>query len=294
MLDPVGKLIKDAWELYKNKAETVLKVWIAPVLITMIGSMLSRSANPGLDLLGGLLSFLGSVAVIIAGAGIILVYDKGVDVNGAYRQGGSFFWKLVFVDIIGGLAVFGASVLLIAPGIIIMVWMLLCQYMVVIEGRSGLGALTQSREYARGYWWQLFGRYLIVVVLYILASIVVGIPIGLIFGRFGSDVAGLIVSFVLTPFLIAYMYRLYRTIAEAKPELAANPSSANRNLFMGMAIWGAVVAIALIVVFSVLAAMHVFDGNYRLRMQNGTGFDAGYGVTGGYPTGPLGASTTTN
>jgi hypothetical protein len=69
-------------------------------------------------------------------------------------------WPAVGVGVLGGLATFGAAMLLIIPGLIVMSMLYVATSASVIEKPGLFGALRRSRELTAGYKWHIFGLIL--------------------------------------------------------------------------------------------------------------------------------------
>ncbi len=73
--------------------------------------------------------------------------------------------------------------MLIVPGIILSLALIFSSFALVLENRRGLDALMQSRAYAKGYWWAIFGRYLLFGLCFGAAILAIYLPALLIFGK---------------------------------------------------------------------------------------------------------------
>jgi hypothetical protein len=124
---------------------------------------------------------------------------------------------VIWVFILSSLCIMGGFLLLVIPGIIFAVWLTFASVVVVLEDKRGLAALKQSREYARGRWWAIFGRLFLLGICVFAASIAVTILIAILSAILGPWVKALnnvLSIFVLTPIATIFGYYLYRSVSK--------------------------------------------------------------------------------
>ena len=76
--------------------------------------------------------------------------------------------------ILTGLVTFGATLLLIIPGIILSVYLTLTNFVFVNENKTGASALSRSLGLIKGHWWSVLGRFFVVGFLLSLVFLLVG------------------------------------------------------------------------------------------------------------------------
>jgi hypothetical protein len=254
-MDPVGKLFSDTWQFYKAHFDRLGKIILIPAAIVAVGGVMVAYRGPdALTFLGGLISIIGGITFIFGGIALLFAVIKGTDVAESYRLSKGMFWPLVWVSILGGVIALGGVIMLIIPGIMMGMWFLLSRYLVIAEDRRGLNALTQSREYARGYWWALFGRTLLMGIAVGIASAIVSGILGSIVKSVGAAFIGPVITMFVwvfvVPYSIVYIYMIYKNMAALKPELATMQSNASRGFLKASGIVG-IVGIILIPIFIV-------------------------------------------
>ncbi len=91
-------------------------------------------------------------------------------------------------------------------------------FILVTENIPGLQSLLKSKEYISGYWWEVFGRQLVIIIL-------ISVPLLIIFYFFqfiGIKDFGAWLVLIIIPFLIplgiCYNYTLYRQLRYIKGE----------------------------------------------------------------------------
>jgi len=190
-----------------------------------------------------------------------------------------YWWITVLTMVL----VSGASYLFVIPGIIFSVWFSFAIFMPSSERTLGIMALLKSKEYIRGMWWQIFGRY---AVLYGLMTAIVFV---LIFGIWlvsiaalgspGYPAIALAVIFLFTiaitfvcvlfvPFALSYGYTLYQKIRLAKKDIEINPFMSSKGGLIATAVSGWIaLPVAIIIVFGLTSG---FYGDLTKDSRNAT------------------------
>ena len=235
-LSSVSDLFRRAWEDYGKRFRILIGILIVPFAVMGIGQYLMAR---GSLIAGAALFALSLIGMVFAVAMEMTVIAKDLPPAAAWREGVRIAGPLVWAGLLTYAAVLGGFVMLIVPGFIIATWLLFGTYIVVIEGRRGMAALVQSREYVRGYGWAVFGRY-------VLAAVLVGI-VGGIFSGLASPllaavrgVIPLCFEALALPFMLSFIHLLYRDLAAAKPELASAPAPTRRRFLLTSIILGVI------------------------------------------------------
>lgn len=153
----------------------------------------------------GFIFFIAMSIISQVGAmNIIKDNNKDVKIFEAFKaarpQAGDYFTT----TLLAGLLIVLGTLLLIVPGIIMMVFYSLVAWVVIVEGFTDMKALRRSKDLVKGHWWQVTLRLLLPnVILYFLSFI--------------PFIGGLI-SFVASPFLIAYSYYIYKSLVDLKAQ----------------------------------------------------------------------------
>ncbi len=83
-------------------------------------------------------------------------------------------WPMIYTTLLIFLIVFAGSLLLIIPGLIFGVWYAFANYIIVAEGKLGMGALMASKELVINRWWKIFWRLIAPFVVYSIIFYVIG------------------------------------------------------------------------------------------------------------------------
>lgn len=151
----------------------------------------------------------------------------------------SFWW----MSSLSGILVLGNSIFLIFPGIIYSIWFVFGVYVLQILKYKGLKSLIVSREYVRGYFWQVFGR-LVVLGLFIGGiswgsdKIIVYFKLDQIF--LGSFLA-VAISSVSGAFISTYLYIIFQNLHQIKGDIDIKLSAWDKFKYTCLGILGFVV-----------------------------------------------------
>lgn len=234
-----GALLATAWKAYKAHWKILVPIAILPTVGSYIGQLMATTHQLVPAMIGGLVTLIAAVFSIAMGPALVsavhrLTAEPGVklSVNPQYRIGFGFFWSVILIAIINGLVFFGSFFLLVVPAIIVGVYGCLYVFTLVVDGKRGFSALTESYSLVYGRWAAVFGR-LIVLGLAALAVWLVMAGITFIIGHaFGFQVpigesaggtlpagfltmnfiANLVGLSLILPIGALYMYGLYSSL----------------------------------------------------------------------------------
>ncbi len=225
-LKNIKEIFSETWTLYKSRVIPIGLVSLFSLLVSIIllvaggaaaffflggqpfftGDLKEILLDPAVIGIGALLLFLAVLLMTWCHAAILTVtvrQDSNV-LNGLITS-----WKYVFSllwisSLYIGIVIAG-SVFLIIPGLALALSMSLCFFIMVEEERTGIDALLASRLYVRGHWWNILLKLLLVLILFVLASLV--------------PFVGPLLSLLFTPFLMLYMVTVYHDLKECSGEV---------------------------------------------------------------------------
>ncbi|MEI6397012.1 MAG: hypothetical protein WCO48_03005 [Candidatus Taylorbacteria bacterium] len=248
-------LLRKGWTLFKSNWKVMVLIAILPTIVNVIGSFFNTPGNMSLSFIGGLISICGAILSIAMMPAIIntihrLNTEPGVviSVKDQYAFGFKMFWSVLFVNIIVVLVYLGSTVLLIIPVIIVGGYASMYIYTLVIDGKKGFSALTESYALIKGRWLQVFLRLLCIGIIFCasyfillgaaqLISFICGVPwsevskVGLVISSFLS----LITSSIITPVALATMYNLYISL-KSNPRIEVSTQSFKKWLVVFLCI----------------------------------------------------------
>lgn len=163
--------------------------------------------------------FVGSWAV---GAQIAAIGYKGegmAPIGWSLREGFRFLIPITILAVITGLASLGGMLLFVFPAIILIVALSLVWYIKVIEDVPLWKALGTSWEITKDYRLAILGRLALLILCVWIVSAFFTI-IGLIpFMGLVTAPANIFINLVITPFILSYVYLIYRDIRDVRQEI---------------------------------------------------------------------------
>jgi hypothetical protein len=218
-LRSIGSLFSDSWKLYKERWQVLVEIVLLPTLVVMLGYVLLSLGLP-FSILGGLIVSIGYVIFAFSMLPVIFSLHHTAGTDASYKATIGWFWPFVWVTILEALAVMGGFMMLIIPGIWLSIALMLVAYVFVIEHRRGVDALRQSKDYIKGYWWAVMGRVLLLGLIFLVATIVIEIPITIIAGNAARVLVTMALTLFFVPFSAIYHYIIFENLRALKPELA--------------------------------------------------------------------------
>ena len=186
-LPGAGQLISDTWKFFTSTWNTSVKtssLLIYVGLAYFVGGLLMR-VNENLGVLSAVISLGGSVFTVWISTRVILTVLKleagqqPMSKEEESKKAWGLFWSLLWVGLLTGLVVFGASLLFILPGIYFGVALYFSQLILIDQGTKGTQALGASRALVRGRWWATFWRLLAGGLVFgLLVGVVMAVVLG--------------------------------------------------------------------------------------------------------------------
>ncbi len=223
-LDPVSKQLKDSWASYTKHFNSLVPIMLVAgigmyiqCLLLFFGTddSMGVQVNPTFGILAAIAAIIYIIGMIWGFAALlnrIQKLDQPMTLGQAFTAAKPLIWPLVITGILVAIFTLIGLVLLVIPGIIVGVWLSLAMFIVVDEQKRGMAAVKQSKEYVKGYWWSVFGRFLLIgLILGIVSAIIGNIGIMILGVKLGTLLQN-IVGLILVPFAVLYEYGVYKNI----------------------------------------------------------------------------------
>ena len=164
--------------------------------------------------------------------------EEKIGIKESFKRSKKYIAPYFLVSILVALVSFGGMIIFIIPGIIVGIMIMFAVFVLVNEDTRGIDALIKSREYVRGHWWPIFGRVLLIGLIFFALSI---IPL----------LGALISILFLTPFMMVYMFIMYKNLKEIKGEVFIDEAKQNKtkNKLTVFLILG-IIAIPMLIIFA--------------------------------------------
>lgn len=236
-LPPVIDLFSRSWNYFKQRVWLLLGIYLVTVVITVIPSLgigllvgiaagISGNPGPGTWILMLIAVLLAMVLMTWGIAAMIYAtVDPKLRFSDAFSIAKQRLWAFSWVLGLLGFIIGGGFFLLFVPGLIFMTWFLFSQYIFALEDEGGMASLCKSREYVRGYFWNVLLRLVVLWVIAFLLTLVLGwIPL-----------VGNIVSLIILPYTLIYQYLLYCDLRAVKGgEVSSSCSRNEKALWLGI------------------------------------------------------------
>jgi len=142
--------------------------------------------------------------------------------------------------------------------IIVTIWFSFAHYILIAEDIRGRDALLKSRQYVKGKWWAVFGRFLLLALIYLIVflaiiSIVVLllwalnlINISGIASLLGGSIFILILPLVMMPLTVISGFTIYTNSKKLKGEVESKQSNKEKKIITALIILGLLIIISFI------------------------------------------------
>jgi hypothetical protein len=180
---------------------------------------------------------------------VCAVSDETLGIRDSLEAGSKKLWSFIWIFLILGYIVTGGFLLVVIPGIIFSVWFFFSQFILAREDERGMNALLKSKEYVKGYSFDVFLR---MFIIWIISAVIGSIPF-----------IGWILSLFFVPFAMIFSFLIYEDLKAVKGDVAFNSSSGEKFKWIGAATLGYIVVPFLLIAFlgaSVLTSLVFLSG----------------------------------
>lgn len=261
-LSAIGDLFSRTWSVYKERFWTLIVLcllmvilFILPIAIIGGGGYALAMVLPDLKIvLIGISLAIGitlSMVTLFWGISALLcaVTDDTLSVGRALGKGWPRVWGLMWLLSILGFLTTGGYLLFFIPGILFTVWFIFGQFIFIEDNDRGMRALLKSKEFVKGYGFDVFARLFLVWLI----STVLGI----------IPLAGPVLSFLFVPFGMILSYILYQELKTIKGSVSFSDSVGEKFKWLATATLGYIlVPVIIITLFSasLLSSLHLLRG----------------------------------
>jgi len=270
-LPGIGQLLREAWSLYTNRLPTLAGIVAIPAVLAFLALLGSKYIEQS----GAILQahsvspayavgfIVGAVVIAVLGiwaqgATLYALKDssEGIGIGESYKRAAKSILPLLWVYVLSGFVVFGGVLLALIPGVVFMIWFIFAPFALIVDGERGMRGLLKSKDYVRGYFWDIFFRFILITVANFIIGMIIGI-VGSIFPAF-TIVSSIVSAFIIGPFVAAYLFLLFMQMRSLKSGAPFAPTGGQKGLFIGIAIAGLLIIplILISIVFTSLDTAH--------------------------------------
>ncbi len=228
-LPSISKLFSEAWRFVKKHKNVAF--WYSLIVallgtVTVIDDTLKDTpmeyGTYGLGV-GVAKIVLAVLALINTVALLHAVHQTGdsISYKVSLDWGMKNFFPLLWTSIVTGLVILCGLILFVIPGIIALVFFYFTQFAFYHERAIGTKALKASYRVVKGRWWGVFGKILLLLLIFISLSFIINIAYGII-GFLGDAMPVIIFQEFVTQFAfgvvgVMVIYTIARLYENLKP-----------------------------------------------------------------------------
>jgi hypothetical protein len=227
-MNPLSGVLGEAWDLYRRHATHFLLIsFIVYLAVAVVSAILQA-------VLGGFGSFLGEILSVF---GMFLLQAALVKAVQDVRDGRADLTvrrtleavtpvvaPVALASILASIAISVGFVLLIVPGLFLATFLSLIVPCIVVGRIASLSSFGASWRTVRGYGWHVFGTYVVVFLVLIVANLVLGILLLALPGAARSFISEVIAGTLVAPFIACVVTLMYFRLTAAHGE-AAEPGA---------------------------------------------------------------------
>lgn len=232
------ELVKETWILYKENVIKFVEIFIYGLvglipmmlffgLLTIYLNFFSEKVSLSVNLIVAILSvvaFIVSLYFVILYsvrtkvASLLLIKNGFIDPKKNFEAAKPYFVKFLGVSVLLFVLILAWGFLLVVPAIIFAVYYSFAKYILVFEDKRPFTSIEKSYDLVKGYFWPVFGRLALALLLAATAYTIISIPLSWVEdGGLADIILNLSISIVwafLSPYFIIYFYKLYRSLKE--------------------------------------------------------------------------------
>lgn len=232
-------LIKESWQVYFKNLLKFLEVLLygligvvpmcilVSLIIAYVTSGIADSASVVVNTIFGIVAFFAFIAsaylaivysVRAKVASILLLKNNFTSAKSNFKEAEPYFVSFLGVSLLLVVLVIAWGFVFIIPAFVFAVYYGLAQYVLVIENKRPFSAIERSYDLVRGYFWPVFGRFFLMVVIAFGAYWILSLPMS---GMEEGETNYLIYNFILnivwailSPYFLVYTYKVYQSLKE--------------------------------------------------------------------------------
>jgi len=231
-MNPLSGVIGEAWALYKRYASHFILISFAIYLvIAVVSALLTWGLGTFGALLGTVLSVFGMFLLQAALVKAVQDVRDGrvdLDLRRTVEAALPYIGTVAIASILAAIGIGIGLALIIVPGLILLTFWSLIVPEIVIGGAGAIDSFSRSWRTVRGYGWNVFGTYILVWLILIVAEFVIELILGAIPGGWSSFIAELMAGSLVAPFIATVVTTIYYRLTTAhgeQPEPGAGPAA---------------------------------------------------------------------
>ncbi|MCL2583561.1 MAG: hypothetical protein FWE35_14040 [Streptosporangiales bacterium] len=222
-MSPLTGVLSEAWDLYRRHARHFLLLsFVIYLVLAALAALFSAFLGTIGQFLSDVLNVFGMYLLQVALVKAVQdVRDGRADLSLRETVGAAVpsLVPVAVASILASVAIAVGFFLVIVPGLILATFLSLIVPCIVIGGAGILESFGKSWRTVRGNGWHVFGTYVMVFLLLILANIVIGVVLSFLPAAARNFLSEVIAGTLIAPFIAAVVTLVYYrlTAAGGKP-----------------------------------------------------------------------------
>jgi hypothetical protein len=223
-MNPLTGVLSEAWDLYKKHAAHFLVIsFVIYLVVAAITALLSWGLGRFGGFLGGVVGLFGMF--LLQAALVTAVQDVrdgrvDLDVRETVSAAMPKLLPVTGAGILASIAIGIGFALIIVPGLILVTFLSLIVPFIVIGRTEAMSSFGRSWRTVRGNGWHVFGTYVVVFLLLIVANIVIGAVLSFLPATAGNFIAEVVSGTLIAPFIAIVVTLVYYRLTAAHGETA--------------------------------------------------------------------------
>ncbi|HWG14659.1 MAG TPA: hypothetical protein VG268_15400 [Streptosporangiaceae bacterium] len=217
-MSPLTGVLREAWAMYRRfAAHFLLIAFVLYIISAAIAALLSLAGAGGAFaalIINFFFTFLLQAALVKA---VQDVRDGRVDLNfgETVRAALPYLLPVAGASILAAIGIAIGFILIIIPGLILLTYWSLIVPTIVLGGTPAMGSFGQSWRTVRGYFWNVFGTYVLVFLIYLVFEIVLSLIFAALPGAGRGFIASVVSGTLVAPFLAIVVSLIYYRLTAA-------------------------------------------------------------------------------
>jgi uncharacterized membrane protein len=229
-MNPLTGVLAEAWGLYRRFAAHFLTIaFVLYFLTAVIVTILVQTAGAAGYFVASVVEFVATF--LVQAAMIKAVRDGRADLSmdATISAAARYLLPVVGAAILAGIGIGIGLALLIVPGLILMTYWSLIVPSIVIGESGVMASFGKSWRAISGHFWQAFGTYVLVFLIWVAFDIALGLALVSVPGALRSFLSSVIGGTLLAPFYALVLTLVYYRLSEARE--GAVPAAPSRGGF---------------------------------------------------------------
>jgi hypothetical protein len=218
-MNPLTGVLGEAWGFYRRFAAHFLTIAFVLYLVTaVIVAVLTVSAGATGYFLAAVIEFVA--AFLVQAAMVKAVQDvrdgqADLSVGGTISAAAPFVLPVAGASLLAAIGIGIGLVVLIVPGLILLTYSSLIVPTIVVGESGALSSFGKSWRAISGHFWQAFGTYVLVFLIWIAFNIVLGLALLAVPAAVRSFVSSVIAGTLLAPLYALVVTLVYYRLSES-------------------------------------------------------------------------------